>query len=117
MCSSVGRASISKVDGRGFESLRTRFKGMNEKKDKNMSATPNAISKPEGKPAVKRPGFIASLKEEMRKVSWTTQEELKSCTKIVLGSIFFFGFTVYGIDLFLRASLNGIAVLSRLITG
>lgn len=81
-----------------------------------MTVSPSAAKNTDLIP-VKKKGFVESLKEEMRKVSWTSKEELKTCTKIVLGSIFAFGFTIYGIDLFLRAALQGIATLSRLITG
>ena len=34
---------------------------------------------------------IQELKEELKKVSWTTKEELKLSTKIVIGATFLFG--------------------------
>lgn len=89
---------------------------MNEEKEKDMTVSPSAVEKGHAI-APKKKGFVKALKDEMKKVSWTSKEELKTCTKIVLGSIFAFGFAIYGVDLFLRAALQGIATLSRLITG
>lgn len=89
---------------------------MNEEKERKMTATPQVASEAIEK-APRRKGFFHSVKEEMGKVTWTSKEELKSCTKIVLGSIFTLGFGVYFIDVFLRASLQGIANLAKVITG
>lgn len=51
----------------------------------------------------------------MKKVSWTSKEELKTCGKIVIGSIFVLGLGIYLIDLFIRLVLSGIGNLVRLI--
>jgi len=50
--------------------------------------------------------FIGDLKEELKKVSWTTKSELNSSTKIVLGSIFCFGIGIYIIDLLVKGVLG-----------
>ena len=55
------------------------------------------------------------MKEEMKKVSWTSKEELKICGKIVIGSIFVLGIGIYLVDLFIRLTLDGIGNLVRLI--
>ncbi len=35
--------------------------------------------------------YVQELKEELKKVSWTTKEELKFSTKVVIGATFFLG--------------------------
>jgi preprotein translocase subunit SecE len=53
-------------------------------------------------------GYIREFKEELKKVSWTSKEELFLSTKIVVGSTFVFGFGVYLVDLIVQGSLNGL---------
>ena len=50
--------------------------------------------------------FLSEVKQEFNRVDWTSQEELKSYTKIVVGSMFFFGMALYVIDLALRNGLD-----------
>ncbi|GAB4188502.1 MAG: hypothetical protein Tsb0015_08590 [Simkaniaceae bacterium] len=50
----------------------------------------------------KKRSFLQEMKDEMKKVSWTSKEELKVCTKIVLGSIFALGFGIYVVDLVIK---------------
>ncbi|MCI0382557.1 MAG: preprotein translocase subunit SecE [Chlamydiae bacterium] len=50
--------------------------------------------------------FVANLKEELKKISWTTKQELISCTKIVVWSTFVFGMSIYLIDLVIKNSLD-----------
>jgi len=50
--------------------------------------------------------FISDLKEELKKVSWTTKAELISATKIVLGATFFFGLGIYAMDLVIKGALE-----------
>lgn len=73
----------------------------------------NAASKKRSKTKVH---FFQSMKEEMKKVSWTTKEELAACTKIVIGTIFALGFAIYMIDLIIRYVLIGIGNLIYLIS-
>lgn len=46
--------------------------------------------------------FIGNLKEELKKVSWTTKAELLSATKIVVIGTFSFGIGIYGVDLIIK---------------
>ena len=62
-------------------------------------------------------GFIRDLKEELRKINWTTKEELKFCTKIVVGATLFFGLGIYGVDLVIKGALELIALAARFIFG
>ncbi len=50
--------------------------------------------------------FISELKEELKKVSWTTKAELISATKIVIISVFCFGIGIYIVDLVIKGILK-----------
>lgn len=54
----------------------------------------------------KKVNFFQDIKEEIHKISWTSKKELKTCTKIVLISIFFLGFSIYCIDLIIKSFLD-----------
>ena len=60
---------------------------------------------------------VEELKEELKKVSWTTQEELKLSTKIVIVSIFAFGFGIYFFDLVIKGVLDSVALFVHFIFG
>lgn len=62
-------------------------------------------------------GFIRELKEELKKVSWTTKEELFFFTKIVVGATFILGFGIYIVDLCIKGFLDIIAAAARWIFG
>jgi preprotein translocase subunit SecE len=50
--------------------------------------------------------FISELKDEMKKVSWTSKKELVFSTKMVLLSMFVFGFSIYLVDLCIKGVLE-----------
>jgi len=50
--------------------------------------------------------LISELKEELKKVSWTTKSELISATKIVVISVFVFGMGIYFADLLIKGALE-----------
>ncbi|NGX46961.1 MAG: Protein translocase subunit SecE [Chlamydiae bacterium] len=50
--------------------------------------------------------FISDLKEELKKVSWTTRTELLSATKIVVLATFCFGIGIYVVDLIVKGFLE-----------
>lgn len=62
-------------------------------------------------------GYVRELKEEMKRVTWTSKEELTLFTKIVVGATFFFGLGIYGVDLLIKGVLTGIGSLIHLIFG
>jgi preprotein translocase subunit SecE len=64
----------------------------------------------ETKDRLKR-GYVRELKEELKRVSWTSREELFLSTKIVVGATFAFGLGVYLVDLCVRGGLNGLQAL------
>ncbi|MBS0648776.1 MAG: preprotein translocase subunit SecE [Verrucomicrobia bacterium] len=74
-------------------------------------------SSAETKPSVSKWNFLYELKEELKKVTWTTKEELILFTKIVVGSTFALGLGIYGVDLFIKGVLNGFGALIHLIFG
>jgi preprotein translocase subunit SecE len=61
--------------------------------------------------------FLQELKEELAKVSWTTKDELRFCTKTVIGVTFVLGIGIYLVDLFIKSSLDGFGAIVRLIFG
>jgi len=61
--------------------------------------------------------FIQEIKDELRKVSWTTKEELIFSTKAVIGSIFVLGLGIYGVDLIVKRVLDLISFAVHYIFG
>jgi preprotein translocase subunit SecE len=61
--------------------------------------------------------FVGEIKEELRKISWTSPEELKAYTQIVVVATFVSGMGIYLIDLLIQFCLNGLAYIARLIAG
>ena len=76
-------------------------------------------SQTEREPSKKRlrSGYVRELKEELKKVTWTSKDELIGFTKIVVGATFFLGLGIYGVDLLIKGVLNGFGTLVRLIFG
>ena len=62
-------------------------------------------------PKKKGESFIQAMKDEMKKVSWTSKEELVSLAKVVVGSIFVLGLSIYLVDLTIRGILQGVGNL------
>lgn len=76
-------------------------------------------SQTETKPSQKssKTGYLKELKEELKKVTWTSKEELILFTKIVVGATFALGLGIYGVDLLIKGALNGFKSLVTLIFG
>lgn len=76
-------------------------------------------SRTETKPSRGNSGtsYINELKEELKKVTWTTKDELILFTKIVIGATFSLGLGIYGVDLLIKGVLNGFGALIHLIFG
>ena len=43
--------------------------------------------------------FFVEVKSELKKVTWPAREEVIATTIVVIGTTFFFGFYLYGLDL------------------
>ena len=61
--------------------------------------------------------FIGEIKDELSKITWTSPEELKAYTQIVVGATFAFGMGIYLLDLLIQSVLTGLASAVHLIAG
>ena len=61
--------------------------------------------------------YFREVQNELKKVTWTSKEELILCTKAVIAATFIFGLAIYLVDLAIRGGLEGIASLFRMIFG
>lgn len=61
--------------------------------------------------------WIEEIKHEIKTINWTTPEELRVYTQIVVGATFFFGLGVYLVDLAIHGALNLLTMISRLLVG
>lgn len=88
-------------------------KVMDVKKTQNQSASKDeALIK-----KVKARDFVEEIKSEFRHITWTSKEELKAYTQIVVGATFVFGLGVYLVDLTIQSVLNVLTLLTRWIGG
>jgi preprotein translocase subunit SecE len=74
----------------------------------------SASAKAEGQKVV---AFVGDVKQELRRVEWTSKEELKSYTKIVLLSTFVLGMFIYFADLMIQGFLGGFNLFFKFFTG
>lgn len=61
--------------------------------------------------------WIEGIKQEIKTIHWTSPEELRNYTKIVVGATFFFGMGVYIVDLLIHSVLNFLTWISRALAG
>jgi len=61
--------------------------------------------------------FLAEVKQEIQKITWTSKEELRVYTKIVVGATFLLGLGIYAIDLFIRSTFDALSVIIHWIAG
>jgi len=61
--------------------------------------------------------YVYDLKEELKKVTWTSKSELLFSTKMVLFSAVIFGFGVYFVDLCVKGLLETIKKTLHFIFG
>lgn len=64
---------------------------------------------------VKLRDWIEGIKQEIKTIQWTSPEELRTYTKVVVGATFFFGMGVYFIDYIIHGALNVLTWISRLL--
>lgn len=60
--------------------------------------------------------FLGDVKAELKKISWTTPEELRVYTKLVVAMTLFLGLGIYVVDLIIQSILGAIHTLFGLIT-
>lgn len=88
--------------------------------DVKISEKPNDGEKSQASQNVKRKSlflFIQEMKDEMKKVSWTSKEELRFSTKLVILSMFIFGFSVYLVDFIVKGFLEAFKTAVHFIFG
>ena len=61
--------------------------------------------------------FVGEVKAELKRVSWTSKEELKVYTKIVVGATFIIGAGLYFTDIFMQKIVWGLGSLFHLVFG
>ncbi len=61
--------------------------------------------------------FVADVKSEIFKITWTSREELIAYTKIVVLATLLFGLAIYALDLMIQGALSGLSVVMRLMGG
>lgn len=61
--------------------------------------------------------FVADIKSEIQKITWTSREELLVYTKIVVGATFICGMAIYALDLIIQGTLSGLNLLLSFIGG
>lgn len=55
--------------------------------------------------------FFADVKAELKKINWTSPDELRTYTKIVVGMTLCLGLGIYAMDLIIQTFLNGLSTL------
>lgn len=76
----------------------------------SQKITPLYSNKASGKQGL---SFVAGIKDEMKKVSWTEKSELQHCTKIVLATTLFFGLGIYIVDLMIKGMLDSLGLIGK----
>lgn len=59
--------------------------------------------------------FLSEVKAEVKRINWTSPEELKVYTKMVVATTFVLGLGIYIVDLLIQNFLAGLETLLRLI--
>ncbi len=86
-------------------------KSMEVKKPQQTIAADRTFSLKRGKE------FVADIKSEIQKITWTSREELLVYTKIVVGATYAFGMAIYMLDLMIQGTLGTLNFILNLISG
>lgn len=60
--------------------------------------------------------YLGDIKEEFKKITWTSPEELRTYTKIVVTGTFLLGMGIYLMDLTIQGVLSGLNFLMGLLS-
>lgn len=88
---------------------------MEVKKGPQLVKSPELTVKEESTQRVHFQDFLKDVKSEFTKITWTSPEELKAYTKIVVMATLFLGVGIYLMDLAIHFTLNILGFLVRLI--
>lgn len=61
--------------------------------------------------------FVGEVKAEIRRINWTSRDELVAYTKIVVAATFLLGMGIYVVDLMIQSSLMGLSTIVHWIWG
>ena len=110
--SSIGRASVSKTEGWGFESLlacqirtrsgRVRRDDMKAAMLDNLKESPDHVVGWFGR--AKR--FLSEVRSELGRVTWPTRREVWATTVVVILTSMVFGIYLYSVDVALSQFMN-----------
>lgn len=87
------------------------------KKGKRMQSKLELKSSSFQKNKKKKSSFFREVQSELKKVNWTSKEELKTCTKIVIGATFMLGLGIYFSDVVIQRTLQLISSFSKFMWG
>lgn len=90
---------------------------MELKKTQQLSKPVSVQAKDTPAKSVQLRDFFGDIKSEFTKISWTSPEELRSYTKIVVMMTIIFGMGIYFMDLIIQLVLNSLGFIMRLIGG
>ncbi|PIS03166.1 MAG: preprotein translocase subunit SecE [Chlamydiae bacterium CG10_big_fil_rev_8_21_14_0_10_42_34] len=65
----------------------------------------------------KKVSYLREVQNELKKVTWTSKEELIFCTKAVIIATFLCGLTIYVVDLGIRGFIDLASNFVRMIFG
>jgi preprotein translocase subunit SecE len=65
----------------------------------------------------KKRSYFREVQDELKKVTWTSRQELVVSTKAVIIATFTFGLGIYLCDLVIRGAVNGLSNLARMTFG
>lgn len=65
----------------------------------------------------KKNSYFREVQAELKKVTWTSKEELIFCTKTVIIATFLFGFAIYFVDVIVHRVLDLAKVLFQKMFG
>lgn len=61
--------------------------------------------------------FFGSVKQELKKISWTNKKDLAMYTKVILVSTFVVSFAIFLVDLCIQRSLQIVHLMTQWIFG
>lgn len=90
---------------------------MEIKKPQSTQATATTSRETSISTAKKAEDYVGEIKAEIQKISWTSKEELRVYTTIVVVATFAFGLGIYLIDLVIQTVLSSVAAIIHLMGG
>ena len=106
--SSIGRASVSKTEGWGFESLlacQIRARGRRGSRDDMKVAMLDTLKESPDNWFGRARQFLVDVRAELGRVTWPTRREVWATTVVVILVSLLFGIYLYVVDLSLSAAV------------